>query len=962
MRRAHRQSLRDTLMSNALRDLADAGQAVWLDYLHRSILESGELGRLVAADGVTGLTSNPAIFQKAIGESDAYDGALAGLVEQADGEVVDLYERLAVADIQAAADALRPLWDRLGGRDGFVSLEVSPHLAHDTAGTVSEARRLWRAVGRPNLMIKVPGTSAGAPAIRALIGEGINVNVTLLFSIDAYLAVAAAHMAGLEDRRAAGGDVATVHGVASFFVSRIDGVIDARIDRRLAKAAAEEGAALRRLRGRIAIANAKMAYQRYLALIATPRWRSLEEAGAAPQRLLWASTGTKDPAYSDVLYVETLIGRDTVDTLPPATLSAFRDHGRVRQTLTEDVDGAAADLAEGESLRLDLPGATAFLTVDGVEKFAQAFDELLSAVAVKRQVFLGDRLGGQSIIPGALGSVFDTALARMTSEGCTRRLWAKDATLWQGDEAGKWLGWLDAATGAAVDVDELEAFGRDVAARGFAHAVLLGMGGSSLGPEVLAETFGPTAGRPALLVLDSTDPGQVARVAAQIDPARTLFVMASKSGSTLEPDILHRYFFDLVERTVGAGAAGDRFVAITDPGSKLEETARRQGFWRIFAGRPDIGGRYSVLSNFGMVPAAILGLDPRAIFESVAVMARTCGASAPAKANPAFALGALMGVAAESGRDKLTVIADGGLADFGAWLEQLIAESTGKQAKGLIPIDGEPLRPLSDYGADRLFVRLRLASSPDGTKDEVADALAQAGQPLIRIDVKGRYGLFQEFLRWELATAVAGAVIGIDPFDQPDVEASKVKTRALTDAYESAGVLAAETPRMARGGLRLFTDDANAAALAAGAPAQTLEGWLVAHLRRAGPGDYVALLAYLDRSPSHIALLQSLRERLGQASPAATVLQFGPRFLHSTGQAYKGGPASGVFFQITAPASADLPIPGRRLSFGVVEAAQARGDFDVLAERGRRVLRVDLGEDHEAGLAELAAVLAQTLG
>jgi transaldolase/glucose-6-phosphate isomerase len=462
-----------------------------------------------------------------------------------------------------------------------------------------------------------------------------------------------------------------------------------------------------------------------------------------------------------------------------------------------------------------------------------------------------------------------------------------------------------------------------------------------------------------LLVLDSTDPGQVARVAAQIDPARTLFIVASKSGSTLEPDILHRYFFRLAERALGVEGAGERFVAITDPGSKLEETARRQGFWRVFHGRPDIGGRYSVLSNFGLVPAAILGLDARAIFESVAVMARTCGPGVPPKLNPVFALGAILGVGAETGRDKLTLIADEGLADFGAWLEQLVAESTGKQGQGIIPIDGEPLRPPGAYGADRLFVRLRLSESSDAAKDAEVGGLEAAGHPVARIDVAGRDGLFQEFLRWELATAVAGAVIGIDPFDQPDVEASKIKTRALTDAYESAGAFAPETPRLARGALRLFTDDANAAVLATAAACEgTLESWLAAHVRRAGAGDYLALLAYLDRSPGHIAVLQGLRERLGRASPAATVLQFGPRFLHSTGQAYKGGPNSGVFLQITAQPAEDLPIPGRGLTFGVVEAAQARGDFEVLAERGRRVLRLDLGDDVEAGLAQLAAALA----
>jgi transaldolase/glucose-6-phosphate isomerase len=949
-------------MSNSLRLLAAAGQAVWLDYLHRTLLEDGQLGRLIDLDGVTGLTSNPAIFQKAIGESDAYDQALAAHVREADAEVIDIYERLAVADIQAAADQLRPLWNRLGGRDGFVSLEVSPYLAHDTEGTMIEARRLWRAVDRPNLMIKVPGTAAGVPAVRALVGEGVNVNVTLLFSIEAYLAVAEAHMAGLEDRRTAGGDVSTVHGVASFFVSRIDGVLDARIDRRLAKACAEEAALLRRLRGRLAIANAKDAYQHYLRMIETPRWRALAAAGAAPQRLLWASTGTKDPTYSDVLYVESLIGPDTVDTLPPATMQAFRDHGVVRQTLTEAVQDARAELAEADRLGLDLSTATTFLAVDGVEKFTQAFDDLLAAVAVKRQASLGARLNTQSITAGPLSEALGATLARMASEGWTYRLWRRDGSLWPGDEADRWLGWLDAATGAAVDLDDLEVFGRAVAARGFDHALLLGMGGSSLGPEVLAAACGPSSGRPVLLVLDSTDPAQIARTAAQIDPARTLFIVASKSGSTLEPDILHRFFFDLTERALGADKAGQNFVAITDPGSQLEGAAGRQRFWRIFHGWPDIGGRYSVLSNFGMAPAAVLGLDLRGVFERVATMARTCGASAPPRCNPAFALGALIGVAARAGRDKLTLIVDDGLAAFGAWLEQLIAESTGKQGVGVIPIDGEPTRAAGDYGADRLFIRIGLGPAPDAAKDAAADALQAAGHPVARITVADPMGLFQEFLRWELATAVSGAVMGIDPFDQPDVEASKIKTRALTDAYESAGPLAPDVPRQVSGTLTLFTDEANAAALAASAREPTLEGWLAAHVRRAGEGDYLALLAYLDRNPRNVADLQALRERLARASLAATALQFGPRFLHSTGQAYKGGPNSGVFLQITAQPSADVPIPDRGLTFGVVEAAQARGDFEVLAERGRRALRVDLGPDVDAGLTQLASVLASALG
>ncbi len=940
-------------MTNPLQSLADAGQAAWLDFLSRAILEDGALDRLIAEDGVRGLTSNPAIFEKAIAGGTAYDGALAARIAAGDAEVIDLYEHLAIADIQAAADRFRPLWERLGGRDGFVSLEVSPYLAMDTEATLAEARRLWRAVNRPNLMIKVPGTPAGVPAIRQLIGEGINVNVTLLFSVKGYAAAAEAHIAGLEDLMASGGDVAKVHGVASLFVSRIDGVIDKAIDGRLPAAPAEEAKALAALRGKVAIANGKAAYQAYLALTATPRWQALAEAGASPQRLLWASTGGKDPSYSDVLYVEALIGPDTVDTLPPATLDAFRDHGVVRETLARDAEAAHQVLNEADRLGLNLGGVTDALVDDGVVKFAQAFDQLLSAVALKRIAILGDKLNVQSIQAGALDSSVTEALARAGAEGWTRRLWRGDATLWTGGEEAAWLGWLGAAKADAVDLADLETFRGEVAARGFTHALLLGMGGSSLGPEVLATTFGAAAGFPALLVLDSTDPAQVARVAGLIEPARTLFIVASKSGSTLEPDVLHAYFHDLAETALGAGEAGARFIAITDPGSKLEAQARTQGFWRIFYGVKTIGGRYSALSNFGLVPAAILGLDVRAIFDSVALMVRACGPSVPPAANPGFALGALLGAAAKAGRDKVTLIASEGIADLGAWLEQLIAESTGKQGHGLIPIDGETLGAPEAYGQDRLFVYLRLAGQDDPARDGAVRELEEAGHPVARITLATPAMIFQEFFRWEVAVAVAGAVIGIDPFNQPDVEASKTKTRVLTDAYAAGVETPVEVPILQDDDIALYADPANAAALRAAVAEPSLEAFLGAHFARGRPGDYLALLAYLDRTAAHIAHLEAFRMRLRDRLRLATTVQFGPRFLHSTGQAYKGGPNTGVFLQITAEPAVDLDIPGRAFSFGVVEAAQAQGDFAVLAERDRRLLRAHLISHTDRALARL---------
>lgn len=945
-------------MTNPLQALGEAGQAPWLDYLHRNILENGELERRIREDGLRGLTSNPAIFEKAIGEGNAYDEVLGKAMAKGDADVVELYEHLAIADIQRAADIMRPVWDEKKGADGFVSLEVSPYLGMDTEGTLAEARRLWRTVDRPNVMIKVPGTKPGVPAIRQLISEGVNINVTLLFGIDAYLSVAEAYIAGLEAMKAAGGDVSKVHSVASFFVSRIDTAIDAKIDNRLKAATGDDAAALRFLRGKVAIANAKMAYQRYLELIAQPRWKALADGGAWPQRLLWASTGAKDPSYPDVLYVDTLIGPDTVNTMPPATMDAFRDHGRVEATLTSNIDEARRVLAETRRLDLDLDGVTDHLVQDGVDKFSEAFDKLLGAVAGKRQKILGSRLNAQWLKAAGLESDMNAALDKAAREGWTRRIWRKDPSLWPGGDAGRWLGWLDAARGGVVEFPLLEGLGDDVKKRGFSHAVLLGMGGSSLGPEVLASTFGSAAGHPELIVLDSTDPAQVRRVAGMVDPARTLFIVSSKSGSTLEPDVLHSFFFELVEKAVGPGRAGDHFIAVTDPGSKLEQTARAQGFWRVFHGEPTIGGRYSVLSNFGMVPAAVIGLDVREIFDSLAPMVLACGPGAPPRANPGLQLGALLGAGANKGRDKVSLIVSDQIGDLGAWLEQLIAESTGKQGKGLIPIDLEPLGSPAVYGSDRVFAYIRLEHQDDPPRDTTVRALEEAGQPVARITLANKNLIFQEFFRWEVAIAVAGALIGIDPFDQPDVEASKVKTRALTAAYERTGELPADHPILSDGALSIYADEANAADLGR---AQNVEELLRAHLSRVGEGDYFALLAYLDRNPAHAEVLQDVRRRVRDHRKVATTLEFGPRFLHSTGQAYKGGPNSGVFLQITGNGAPETPIPGRKMTFGIVEAAEARGDFEVLAERKRRVLRVDLGDDVEGGLHHLAKAVERAL-
>jgi transaldolase/glucose-6-phosphate isomerase len=946
---------------NPVKALESHGQAVWLDFFARGFVAKGELKKLIDADGVKGVTSNPAIFEKAIGSSDEYDAPIGKALKRGDRDVADLFEQLAIEDIQRAADVLRPVYDRLHGNDGFVSLEVSPYLAADTKATIAEAERLWKAVGRKNLMIKVPATAEGLPAIEQLIGEGINVNITLLFSQKVYLQVAEAYLSGLERYVAKAGDPSRLASVASFFVSRIDTMVDKELDQKIARANDPvEKARLAGLKGKVAIANAKLAYQDYRHLCSTSRWERLAARGARPQRLLWASTGTKNKDYSDVLYVEELIGPDTINTMPPATMDAFRDHGKLRDSLEENVEDARGVLTELEKSGISLDAVTADLVTDGVKLFADAADKLYSAVAHKRAAVLGSRIDRQKL---ALGADIEKAVAKSSEEwraaAKVRRLWQKDKSVWTGEDEHKWLGWLTSASSA--DVTDYEDFARRVKAQQFTDAVVLGMGGSSLGPEVFAETFPRKSGFPKLHVLDSTDPAQVRAMEKAVNLASTLFIVSSKSGSTTEPNAMKDYFYERVARSIGADKAGHRFIAVTDPGSSLEKAAAKQGFARVFHGEPTIGGRYSVLSPFGLVPAAAAGLDVGALINHALAMVRSCGADVPPHENPGVQLGLAMGLAGLEGRDKVTILCSRRIADFGAWAEQLIAESTGKEGKGLIPIDSEPLGEASLYGNDRFFIDIRTEGEADAVHDDKLAALERADHPVVRIVMKSIDHIGQEFFRFEMATAVAGAILGINPFNQPDVESAKIKTRELTAAFERTGALPAERPVMSIAAADLYTDEANASALRKAGADGSLVSWLKAHLSRLDAGDYVALLAYLQRDAAHISALQSMRLKVRDASRAATCAEFGPRFLHSTGQAYKGGPDSGVFLQITADDARDLPIPDQKASFGVIKAAQARGDFDVLTERGRRALRVHLKGNLQAGLKVLDAAITEAL-
>ena len=561
-------------------------------------------------------------------------------------------------------------------------------------------------------------------------------------------------------------------------------------------------------------------------------------------------------------------------------------------------------------------------------------------------------------LPAGLASAVSASLQDWQTEGKTQRLWRGDASLWTGTDEANWLGWLRITEEQLGHIEHLKSIAEEVKSAGFAHALLLGMGGSSLCPEVMRMTFGRAAGHPELHVLDSTDPAQIKAIEKRIDLAKTLFMVSSKSGGTLEPNIFKQYFFER------AGRDGSRFIAITDPGSKMQQVAESDRFRHIFFGLPSIGGRYSALSDFGMVPAAIMGVDVPRFLEATEEMVRACGPEVPVEENPGIVLGTILGVLAKQGRDKVTIIASPGIFDLGAWLEQLLAESTGKDGKGLIPVDREKPGAPEIYGGDRLFVYLRLETEADRAQDEAIDKLDRAGQPVVRIAVPDTYCLGKEFFRWEIATAVAGSVIGINPFNQPDVEASKIATKQLTSEYEQTGKLPPETPIFEGNGIKLYADEKNREALKpkAAERGESLTGYLEAHLNRLSAGDYFAVLGYLEMNDAHETALQAIRHAVRDSKRVATCLGFGPRFLHSTGQAYKGGPNSGVFLQVTCDDAIDLPVPGQKYTFGVVKAAQARGDFQVLAERGRRALRVHLGADVNAGLAQLSSAIQKALG
>ncbi len=943
-------------MSNQLKQLLDAGQSVWLDNLRRSMFASGELKKLID-NGLRGMTSNPTIFEKAIGAGDDYDEQLRELIKR-ETSAEALFWDIAVQDIQNACDAFKGVYESSGGNDGFVSLEVSPILAHDTEGTIADAKQLWQRVNRPNLMVKIPGTEEGVPAIEECIYSGLNINVTLIFSVEMYAKTASAYIRGLERRVAEGKPVDRIRSVNSVFVSRIDTAIDKQLQAKID--AGETG--LASLLGKTGIANLKLTYQKFKELFESPGFGKIAAAGGAVQRPLWASTSTKNPKYNDLMYVETVVGKHTVNTMPPNTLEALLDHGDPKpDTVESDLDGAHAVMKGLEDAKISLADVQRQLQVEGVSSFSDSFATLLGAIVYKQKVLAG----GPERVALSLGSHqsrYDEALDQLAKGDFLHKLWAKDPSAWTSDADAAdiikhALGWLDFPMHLMEHVPELRAFAHEIKEE-FDHVIVLGMGGSSLAPDVLADTFGRTSGFPMLHVLDSTDPTQIEEMDEAIDLKRSLFIVASKSGSTTEPNAFFAYYYENVAKIAGTEHAGKHFIAVTDPGTHMVEVAKQHNFRKIFLNDPNIGGRYSALSFFGMVPAALAGYDVNTILQRSYGAMRANDKTVDPRHAGGVRFGAAIGGLAVHHRDKLTIVTHPDVAAFGAWAEQLIAESTGKHGKGIIPIEGEALGTPLDYGNDRVFVYVG-ANLPDpqaGTEEKL-QALEAAGQPVIRLAMDDSEDIGDQFYLWEIATAAAGSVLGINAFDQPNVQESKDNTKALLAQFDSTGSMPEPASDVDGGEFDITFLAGSHAVRAAASPAAAL-GALFGQLV---PGDYVAICAYIARNPAHIEMLDELRLKIRDANDVAVTVGFGPRFLHSTGQLHKGGPNSAVMMQITGDEDGDPAIPGFNVGFRTLLAAQALGDWQSLDKRNRRGVRVHLKGDIDSALRALIVAVDDAL-
>ncbi|HCK65396.1 MAG TPA: transaldolase [Anaerolineae bacterium] len=879
-------------MTTPIKKLTSLKQSLWYDNIQRKLLINGELKAMIERGDIRGVTSNPTIFQNAIAKTNDYDSALIPLA-WAGWDSEKIFWQLAIEDIQEACDLFSPLYNETDGGDGYVSLEVSPLLAKDTAGTIKQAKELWERVNRPNLMVKIPATKEGIPAIKESIASGININVTLIFSLSRYMDVMNAYLAGIEERVEKDLPVQHVASVASFFVSRVDSKIDPKLP------------ADSPLLGKAAIANAKLAYEAFESIFTSPRFATLKARfRARVQRPLWASTGTKNPKYPDTLYVDELIGPDTVNTVPPATLDAFREHGKASLTITQGLEESQNIFVQLKAQGISMSDVTQELEDEGVKAFADAYATLIGAIEERRQT-------AASSLKGLADSVSET-LSQLEMDSVPQRLWAHDPTLWTNDLASQEeikirLGWLHSIEDARQRLESYTSFAKQIHDEKIDRVLVIGMGGSSLTAEVLSSlmaNFGIEA-KLSLAILDSTDPQQVKLASEHYPPDKALYIIASKSGGTAELMAAFDYLWKLSNEN------GSRFIAITDKDTSLQKLAEEKKFRKVFNADSNVGGRFSALTDFGLVPAALLGMD----IEQLLASAEKIKNASQSVYSAGFALGSVMAESARSGRDKLTVVADASVSAFANWIEQVVAESSGKNQKGILPVVLEPIGSPDVYGDDRIFVYLK----SNGELENQVNALKNKF-PVIELPITNLYDVGAEFFKWEIAISVACHLLGINAFDQPDVQDSKLRTIAKIKDFQQTGKLAEVDLTDAKDAKKVLND----------------------LLSNAKENSYVAINAYVPRNKEMISAIQNLRVAIREKTKCAVTAGFGPRFQHSTGQFHKGGPNTGLFIQVVYDAKDDFEIPNQGLSFETLIRAQALGDYEALIAAGRKAVRIRL--------------------
>ncbi|MFH0825330.1 MAG: bifunctional transaldolase/phosoglucose isomerase [Pseudomonadota bacterium] len=919
-------------MTNSSKCLSKMGQSIWYDNLSRDILRSGHLKKVIDDCGISGVSTNPAILEQAINGTRTYDNDLHALVDEG-ADIKSIFEGLIIPDVRETADLLLPLYRETQGMEGYVNVWATPDLAYDAEGTRTCAARLFDLVDRPNLMVRIAATEEGLRAAVDLLAQGVNLNMALVSCREQYDAVVAAYMEGLDKWFAGGGQPPGPVSVASITVSRVDVLVDELlhdvVDPMFRPMSWE---AL----GRSAIANAGMIYAAYRKYFDEEPFERFNNLGARPQRLVWTSTGVKNPAFIDTYYVNALVAPGTITAMPPATLEAFLDHSKPGAPLLERVEEFADIFLKLQDMGVDLLRVGEALLDRGIRASCESMRDIYAGID-KRRTRLLRGWGHRSASLGELQQAVEQALQNCDRERLAKNVWESQPSVWKEEPAAageiiRRLGWLQSARVMQGETERLKSFTDSVREDGFTTVALIGSGGSILAAEVFRSCLGVADGYPELVVVDTTVPAAILEIERSLDLEHTLFIVSSKSGRTIEAMALFRYFWDKVEKAV-AGEAGQRFVAITDPGTALGKLAAELGFRKVFLNPPDIGGRYSALSYFGLVPAALIGADiPRLLMRAAQAM-EGGGPDVPALENPSVWLGVIMAEASGRNMDKLTFVISPNAAGFGSWLEELIAESTGKERKGVLPVTGETDGEPENYGRDRLFIYLRMDN--DNTHDQFVSSMERAGHPVVTLRWHSPYDLGREIFRWEFATAIAGAILKLNPFDQPNVQESKELTRKLLELHALEGGLPA--------GERIALKDPDT-------PQRLMD-----FMGQVGPGDYVAINAFLGSGEENRQILQKVRMMLRDRHKTATSLGFGPRYLHSTGQFHKGGPTNGLFIMITADDTVDVPIPGQAYGFSALKAAQALGDYEALKRRGRRVVRIHL--DHEEDLMELARLI-----